>query len=316
MTTAVTTVENWQIAESANVLREDLIVRWVNFVDRTPATAKAYTAAVKRFYRFLKDNGIINPSREDVISYRDEMSKSLKPASVKLNLNAVKLFFEWLSSEGFYRNISANVHAPKVMNETHSRAALTESESRAVLANLRDNSEKNLRDKCIMLLMLVTGLRSVEVTRLDIGDIEQRQGKNFLRVHGKARAGKLDLVPLPIELKNLIDSYISKYRKNAKKTAPLFVSTSHRCKGQRLQTQTISRNAKKALNSAGFTAECYTCHSMRHSYATIALQHGANLRDISKVLRHRNQSITEVYLHDNNLLNNQTTSLVASILGL
>ena len=176
--------------------------------------------------------------------------------------------------------------------------------------------EKSSRDKLIMTLMIVCGLRSIEVTRLDIGDIETRQGKYFLRIWGKARAGKNDLVPLPRALYEKIKSFVENFRTNAKKNAPLFVSTSRRCKNARLQTQTISRLAKKYLNCAGFSAECYTCHSLRHSYANIALSQGANLRDIQAVMRHKSLTVTEVYLHDNRIIGNATTALVSTVLRL
>ena len=316
-TTEKVAVENTSLVESNC---DDLISRWVNFVDRTPATAKAYTVAVKRFYSYLKDNNVTNPTRQDIINYRDEMTASLKPASVKLNLNAVKLFFKWLASEGFIpADISANIHTPRLDNSVHNRDALSATDASAVLAAMStDDSEKSLRDKCIMTLMFCCGLRSVEVTRLDVADVEKRGKKYCLRIWGKARSGKLDSVVLPKKCYELIQKYLSvrNLRGKIDKKAPLFVSTSNRCTNARLETQSISRLAKAALRNAGYDSERLTCHSCRHTFANVALNAGVSLRDIQKTLRHMSSATTEIYLHDMAILNNASTTRVCdTILG-
>ena len=316
-TTEKVAVENTSLVESNC---DDLISRWVNFVDRTPATAKAYTVAVKRFYSYLKDNNVTNPTRQDIINYRDEMTASLKPASVKLNLNAVKLFFKWLASEGFIpADISANIHTPRLDNSVHSRDALSATDASAVLAAMStDDSEKSLRDKCIMTLMFCCGLRSVEVTRLDVADVERRGNKYCLRIWGKARSGKLDSVVLPKKCYELIQKYLSvrNLRGKIEKKAPLFVATSNRCTNARLETQSISRLAKAALRNAGYDSERLTCHSCRHTFANVALNAGVSLRDIQKTLRHMSSATTEIYLHDMAILNNASTTRVCdTILG-
>lgn len=305
------------VASSGIVETNDLISRWVNFVDRTPATTKAYTVAVKRFYAYLKRNNISQPARQDIINYRDEMTTTLKPASVKLNLNAVKLFFSWLASEGIIpSDISANIHTPRLDNTVHSRDALSSTDAVTVLnAMPNDDSEKSLRDKCIMAVMFCCGLRSVEVCRLDISDVEKRGKKYFLRIWGKGRSGKLDSVALPPKVYELIQKYLT-VRKLRGKVEPLFVSTSRRCKGARLETQTVSRLAKASLRKAGYDSERLTCHSCRHTFANVALSIGVNVRDIQKTLRHKSISTTEIYLHDAEILNNAATGIVAdSILG-
>ena len=249
---AVVTTESTAITVSN--FDDNLLKRWISFVDRTPQTIKTYTASVKRFYRYLQDNGISEPTRQDIIDYRDSMTATLKPSSVKLHINSVKLFFQWLASEGIIeRDITVNVHSPKLDNSVHSRDALSSTDAANVLAAMpADNSEKSLRDKCIMALMFCCGLRSIEVCRLDVSDVEVRRGKYFLRVWGKARAGKLDSVSLPKRCYELIKNYLAvrKLSGNFDKKSALFVSTSRRCKNARLETQTVSRLAKKSLKSA------------------------------------------------------------------
>lgn len=320
MTTSITTLDNTQVVNDF-VKKEDLMTKWLAFVDRTPSTAKAYTQAVKRFFVWLYDNHISAPKRNDIIRYREEMLKvdKLAPASVKLNLNAVKLFIAWLASEGIYPNVALNVHAPQCTNDFHQRAALSADGAKKVLDGIKTNSECGFRDKLIMSIMTICGLRSVEVIRLDVADVEKRGNKFFLIVHGKARAGKLDRVPLPNQLYAMIQLYKQQCRKNAPADAPLFVSNSPRCKGQRLTTATISRLAKKYLICAGFTDKCYSCHSCRHSFANIAISGNdkfapADIRDVQLCLRHKSVTTTEIYLHDDKIFKNRTCDLVYSLI--
>lgn len=138
---------------------------------------------------------------------------------------------------------------------------------------------------------------SNQVVRLDCGDIEKRRGKYFLRIWGKARAGKVDSVCL---LKQLLDEYL-KSRGKVSAAEPLFVSAS---RSSRLQTQSISRLAKRAMKAVGLNSRRLVAHSLRHSYA------GVDIRQVSKAMRHKSQAVTEVYLHDADLLNNPAAEVV------
>ena len=151
--------------------------------------------------------------------------------------------------------------------------------------------------------MACCGLRTIEVVRLDCGDIEKRRGKYFLRIWGKARAGKVDSVCL---LKQLLDEYL-KSRGKVSAAEPLFVSAS---RSSRLQTQSISRLAKRAMKAVGLNSRRLVAHSLRHSFANNALSAGVDIRQVSKAMRHKSQAVTEVYLHDADLLNNPAAEVV------
>ena len=222
------------------------------------------------------------------------------------------MFIRWLASKGLCANFADNVKGVKVP-ATHNRDALTLDESKAVIKSFKGTDIKSLRDKSIMALMLSCGLRSIEVVRLDVGDIEKRRGKIFIRVHGKARDGKVDKVQLPPQVYSLIQDYL-KMRGKVKATEPLFCATSHRNAGQRLETQTISRLAKKSFRAVGIDSPRITCHSCRHSCATNALIFGVDIAKVQQTLRHRNPATTQIYRHDLDEFNNDSTNIVADML--
>lgn len=311
MTKAMVILENRsvEIQKSFNIT---LIDEWIRFCDVKLETQKTYLKSIKQFYLYLNAQGISSPCRDDVIAFRDSLLQICKPTTARLYLTAVKMFIRWLSSKGICANFADNIKGVKVPT-THNRDALTANESKQVLKSFKGNDIKTLRDKCVMALMLSCGLRSIEVVRLDCGDIEKRQGKIFIRVHGKARDGKVDKVQLPPQVYSLIQQYL-KLRGKVKADEPLFAALSNRNKNQRLQTQTISRLAKKSFKNVGIDSPRITCHSCRHSAATNMLILGVDVVKVQQILRHRNPATTQIYRHDLDELNNDATNIVADML--
>lgn len=287
-----------------------LINQWIFESDVQPLTAKSYHAAAKVFVNWLTSNGV-TLSETALIDYREWLKLNRSTSSAKLYFTICRKLTAWLAKRGYIpQNYGDGLKGIKLDNSVHARDALTFDESVEVLESMTGGNEKALRDRAIMTLLICCGLRSVECVRLDVGDIEKRRGVWTARIWGKARAGKVDTIIIPDEVKAVIDEYL-KIRGKVSAYDPLFVSTSRRCKNQRLQTQTISRLAKRAFKGVGIESKRIVCHSCRHFQATFALELGASLDDVSKNLRHKSVATTEIYRHDVQTFKNQSTRLVA-----
>ena len=154
------------------------------------------------------------------------------------------------------------------------------------------------------------GVRTVEIVRADVADIQLRDGKYFLYVQGKGRNDKSECVQIAPSVYSLISDYLAS---RTDKNENLFASVSHRNFGGRLNTTTISILVKDMMRRAGFDSERLTAHSLRHTAATIALQAGASLRQVQQVLRHKSVNVTEIYLHDLDRMANNAEVMVAEI---
>ena len=314
MMTMEMAVRNEAVVIANNPFAASVVADWIAFCDVQPCTQRTYDKAVASFVGYLKSNGIEQPQREDVIAYRKWLlANKYKVSTSRLYVTVVKKFFKWLASRSLYPNVAADVKLPELTTDEHARDALTLDESRAAIFSFTGKSEKELRDKAIMSLMIGCGLRSIEIVRLDIGDIEKRRGQWFIRVHGKARAGKTDSVAISPELKKLVDEYMN-VRPVGKKGTPLFVSTANRNRGQRLQTQSISRLAKKTFAKIGIESDRVTCHSCRHTAATLMLEAHVDVRRVQKIMRHRSASTTEIYAHDLSRYNNDGVQILSRLL--
>lgn len=316
MTQEILKVEEKAII-AGNSFSKKLVADWLDFnADKSPLTVKAYSRAVTTFLGYLADNGIKEPSRRDVINYREKLCSSKKLSTARLYVTAVKTFSKWLAQNKLYPDFAAGVETPKLDEEAeeHSREPLTLDEAKKVLRSFEGIDEKTLRDKCILRIMLNCGLRSVEVVRLDSTDFERRHGKIFIRVWGKARKGKTAKVQVSKVVYDMIQNYLDARGAKREKGEPLFVSTANRNRGQRLQTQTISRMAKEVFKSVGIDSPYVTCHSCRHFAITQMLLAGVDLEAVRQIARHKSSNTTQIYRHDVTAVNNIGVSILSDLL--
>ena len=290
------------------------IAEWISFADVKPSSQAAYNKALNRFFVYLRNNGIVHPDRVDVINFRDSLLLTCKPSTVQLYLTSVKLFFRFLAANGYYQNVADHVKSVKVDHE-HKKDALTVEDSKRVLKQIDRTKPEGKRNVTIIALMMTCGLRSIEVVRANVGDIEKTQGKTFLKVHGKGRDGKVDRVLIPLQVENLINEYLET-RADRADDSPLFVSLSNRNKGSRLTTRMISLVTKKSFRAVGLDSPRLTCHSCRHTAATVMLNNGVDIADVQMILRHKNINTTQIYRHDISRMKNTGEATAANaILG-
>ena len=316
-TNKVTRIESNEVVANNISLSAAPVADWLAFnADKSEATRKTYCKALENFFRWLTQNNVSCPRREDIISYRNELCASKKVSTARLYLTAVKIFARWLASRHLYPNFADGVKAPSLAEaaDVHARESLTLEEARQVLSSFKGKDVKSLRDKLIMRLMINCGLRSIEIIRLDVQDIERRHGKIFLKVWGKGRSGKTARVEISKIVYNMILDYLNLRGAKFKVGEPLFTSTANRNFGQRLQTQSISRLAKKTFRSIGIDASALTCHSCRHTAATLMLQGGVDIAKVQKILRHRSVATTEIYRHDITAATNDGVQILSDLL--
>ena len=98
-------------------LNAGLFERWTAFIDASPKTVETYSKNIRRFLAYLQSNGITQPQRDDILSYRDYLKAHYKPTTVQGYLAAVKLFFQWTEQEGLYPNVAQRIKGAKLDTE-------------------------------------------------------------------------------------------------------------------------------------------------------------------------------------------------------
>lgn len=277
-------------------LTADLFTRFVAFIDAKPKTVETYTKALKQLFTFFGVNGISNPTREDVIAFREELKATgHKPTTIQNYITATRLFFQWTEQERIYPNVAAHVKGAKLDRE-HKKDYLTSRQVKAVLGDIDRSTLQGKRDYAMLVLMITGGLRTVEVSRADIGDLRTAGDNTVLYVQGKGRDEKTEYIKLDAHVEAIIREYL-KARGETKPEAPLFASTSNNSKGKRMTTRAISGIAKAHMKEAGYNSEKLTAHSLRHTAVTLSLLAGKPLEEVQQFARHANMATTMIYNH-------------------
>ena len=289
-----------------SITPENLINRFLAYLDCSAQTTRTYKHGIRRFVSYLHSENISKPTRETVIAFKKELAtKGLKPSTIALYLSSSRRFFAWCSSEKLYEDITLGVKSPK-MQSGHKRDYLSGSQIAGMLQNTQSK-----RDYAVIALIATTGLRTVEVVRADIGDIHNVSGVWLLDIQGKGHASKDAYVKLSQPVYEAIQEYLSE-RGKVKPNEPLFVSESRRNAGKRLTTRTISGVCKHAMRQAGYDSPRLTAHSLRHSAATLSLLAGMELSDVQQFMRHTSISTTMIYNHSVQRMKSMCESAVTS----
>lgn len=242
-----------------------------------------------------------------------------KPNTIAQYLRSVCQFFRWASSNGLYPDIASNIHAPKVKHDIHRKDALTVEEVQTIeksisartserlvkaetakkdtAGRIQRTTEQGKRLYAMYLLAVNAGLRTIELARANIKDIEVKGGCAWLYVWGKGHTEPDAKKPIAPEVKAAIDEYLKSRTDKPTGSSPLFVATGNRSGGKRLATTTISTMLKKAMQQAGFDSERLTAHSLRHTAGTNVQELTGNIYLTQRYMRHSNPATTEIYLH-------------------
>ena len=320
---------------------------FIAWIDRSEKTARSYITNFRQFIAWLKYAAIRNPQRQDIISYRQWLTAeheaiTLDPQSVtgwryrtdshgtpiKINckpntiaqyIRSVCQFFKWTAANGLYPDIAANIRAPKLRHDRHSKEALTAPEVLAIeksivqraqertqaaqnaqkdtAGRLQRSTEQGKRIYAMYLLAVNAGLRTIELNRANVKDLVTKGGQTWLYIWGKGHTEPDQRKPLAPEVAAAVKEYLKSRTDKPTGNSPLFVSTGNRSGGKRIATTTISTMLKRAMQEAGFDSERITAHSLRHTAGTNVQEITGNLYATQLYMRHSNPATTEIYLH-------------------
>jgi integrase/recombinase XerD len=219
-----------------------------------------------------------------------EKAKGLAPASMKLVVVAVKIFFRFLRMRLLAEKDPAELlPLPRLVR--YLPETLNQVEVQRLLEADLSGRPFPLRDRAMIELFYSSGLRISELTgaRLENLNLKER----VLRVIGKG--SKTRIVPVGRPACEAIDQYLTRERVHMvrKKTGNEIFLSRH---GKKMTAQRVWQIVKEIAALAGGEINVYP-HLLRHSFATHLLANGADLRIIQELLGHADISTTEIYTH-------------------
>lgn len=261
-------------------------------------TLKSYSTDLIQFQDYLTNH--YETSELHLVSHQMVRSwlvalleQGLSPRTVNRKISTLKSFYKYLEKEHkIATNPMNRVISPKT--GTVLPEFVKEADLKKLITEIPfENSFEGHRNKCIILTFYLTGIRVSELVSLKIDDIDR--SRNQIKVLGKRN--KQRFVPLPALLENAIDHYIGERNEiliSEEAENPYVFITK---RGKQTYQKLVYRIINKHLSYVSTNAK-KSPHTLRHSFATIMLNHGAELNSIKEILGHSNLSATQVYTHN------------------
>lgn len=217
------------------------------------------------------------------------MTGGYTATSINRKLSALRSYVKYLRKNGLIRKDPlVGIVSPK--NKKRLPVFIKPSDLDKLLDEIPFGADYiGIRDRLIIEMLYATGLRVSEITNLRNTQVDLASGS--LRIIGKRN--KERLVPLSHKLVDLIKDYIKCKEVDFESGGVYFFLTS---KGQPVYEKLIYRVVIKYLSLITQQSK-KSPHVLRHTFATVLLNNGAELNVIKELLGHSNLSATEVYTH-------------------
>lgn len=235
---------------------------------------------------------ILDAYQKHLYYYRQENGEPLTPTTRNHYISSIKMFFKWLAQENYLPyNPASEVIAPR---PTASRLplVLTPDQVESLLQQPALDTAYGVRDRAILEVFYATGIRRLELCRLQMQDVVLAQQLLYVR---RGKNGKDRLLPLGERATHWLVRYLNDARPQLVvdiREDTLFLNDY----GARFADSKLGDRVKRLMEHAGIHTEG-SCHLLRHAMATHMLENGAELRYIQAMLGHADLKSTQIYTH-------------------
>ena len=256
-------------------------------------TARAYLDMVRPFVqgRFSADCRALNLERltaADIISFVVSRCPRQSRGAAKLTVTALRSFLRFLHLDGVIEESLVSA-VPSVAGRrlVGLPKGLAPDQVRRLLASCDDTTRRGCRDIAILTLLVRLGMRSGEVAKLRLDDIDWRAGEIIVR----GKANSTERIPLPPDVGRAVALYLQRGRPVSAQGRTVFVRI--KAPHRHLTSCGVSSVVADAAKRAGLGR--IHAHRLRHTAAMQMLRAGASLSEIGQLLRHRRALTTAIY---------------------
>lgn len=273
--------------------QRDLIKEFLTYIQVEKGlashTLESYARDLARLDKWATSAGKQIPelTRQDLRKWIAQLSRDgLAPSSVARAVSALRGLFRFLMLDGHIKT------HPTEDLDTPQRFAylpkfLTEDEINQLLSAPDISTAEGIRDRTLLEVMYAAGLRVSELVSLKQNDIDLHAG--LVVCHGKG--SKERRVPIGKSAIHWLQQYSLVRAAYGTPTSPYMFTTRGKPITRHFAWAMIKRHASKA------GIKDVSPHTLRHSFATHLIQHGADSRSVQALLGHSDISTTQIYTH-------------------
>jgi len=271
----------------------------------TIKTLQAYKIDLIQFEEF-KDNKYLKVQEFDKYLLKDYVqnlySLNLKIKTIKRKIAVIKAFFNYMEFDEIilinpFRKVQLSLKEPKLLPKTLELREVKKLlkylyKTKDTYQNITTYGYKALiRDIVVIELLFSTGIRISELCNLTQKNINLQTG--IIKIYGKGNKERIIHV-CDAEVKVLLKGYIELFKDNLKLSKYFLINRL----GERLSEQSVRLMIIKYQKHIGISKHI-TPHMFRHSFATLLLEEGVDIRYIQKMLGHSSITTTQIYTQVN-----------------
>ncbi|TYO96763.1 integrase/recombinase XerC/integrase/recombinase XerD [Geothermobacter ehrlichii] len=285
----------------------DLLADWLNLDvangDACADTLKTYQGQIQSWLAWCGENNV-HPGQattEDVKAWRKALiAAGAKPSTISLKLTTIRRFYQSAVDRGLIdKNPAANVRAPRERRARREQMKyLSAGEAELLFRAIpTDGGIKALRDRAMIGLMALEGLRRVEIVRACVSDIEGSGQDMRLLIHGKGK--DRFIYPREDTAQALADYLVARGPVVGDELGePLFVQIRKGGHPEgRITRQGVNSVINHYLLKAGLKREGVSCHALRHTCGALLYQATRDIRAVQETLGHSSISTSAGYAH-------------------
>lgn len=295
--------------------------------DARQDTIDSYRSGLKHWLLWCRISAVEpgQATREHIKMFRRELVDSNYAATtISSKLTAVRRFYESaLQREFITANPAAGVRAPKDRSAAGEIVAhLTDDEANLLFKTIPNNGRlKTLRDRTMIALMTIEGLRRVEIHRANDEDIAYDGDRMRMLIHGKGRDRYQH--PRQSDVAKIIEKYIElrgPVEADADGKHPLFVHVIKSGKTQgRITRRGITKIVSQYFLDAGVTKPIpkesgirrqRNCHALRHTCGSDIYKGTGDLKLVQATLGHASIEMAAKYSHVDKRAKSRVTEII------
>lgn len=271
----------------------DFINQIFNNLDVSANTRQEYVSRIDSFSRFIHKNGF---SKHSYLAYKRYLSErtDMSVSTKNKYLIVARVYLKELYRQGLLpMDITQNVKSFQ-QSRKHKKDGLTEEEVHKIIEYiqmLEENSD-TCRKKALFSLLILQGLRQIEIVRLNVNDIDFVAQTVFVQGKGKDDKERIDLHPITT---TALKEYL---KQSGIADGALFISTSNNSRNHRLTTKSIRCIIIPVFKKLGIDK---TVHGFRHFFTTKLIKsYKGELLTVAKYTRHKSLEMLQVYFDNIN----------------
>jgi len=258
----------------------------------SPATADVRRRRIAHFLRWCGRTGrdLATLRADDLDAYFVSLADQWSRVSAATMATGLRVFLRYAVSTGSCRRgLPESVLSPPTYRLESLPYALSWDDVRRLLASAGSNSERDVRDRAILMLLAIYGLRRSEVATLRLEQIDWRRRR--LCIH-RLKRRQPQVYPLQRSVAEALSLYIDTVRPPVPR-AEVFIRL--QAPRQPIGAGAIYHVVSQRLRALGISVAHFGPHALRHSCATKLLADDLTLKEIGDHLGHRSSAATMIY---------------------